>query len=40
LNEETPYEVGASKVYMDKNFFDTMLNFVVASKHITIATLS
>ncbi len=40
LNKEVPYEVGASKVYMGKNFFDTMFNFVVASRHITIVTLS
>jgi hypothetical protein len=40
LNEEAPCEVGASKVYMEKNFFDTMFNFVVASRRITIITLS
>jgi hypothetical protein len=32
LNKEAPCEVGASKVYIDKNFFNIMLNFVVASR--------
>jgi hypothetical protein len=40
LNEDAPCEIGASKVYTDKNFFDTIFNFVVASRSITIVTLS